>query len=138
MDNHLHALVMTPQPNLAVGMQRLNGCYAQRFNARHARSGHLWQGRYHSELVTRDAHLLEAIRYIALNPLRAGLCDRPEMWRWSAHRALVGLEPPGFLAVTETLAYFAANGGDGRERYRAFIETAVDLDRRHGLLERNG
>jgi REP element-mobilizing transposase RayT len=68
MDNHFHLLVTTPEPTLAVGMQRLNGRYAQHFNARHRQSGHLWQGRYHSELVERDPHLLEAVRYIALNP----------------------------------------------------------------------
>ena len=61
MDNHFHLLVMTPQPNLAAGMQRLNGQYAQRHNGKYGQSGHLWQGRYHSELVERDAHLLEAV-----------------------------------------------------------------------------
>jgi putative transposase len=126
MDNHFHLLVMTPQPNLAAGMQRLNGQYAQRHNRKYGQSGHLWQGRYHSELVERDAHLLEAVRYIAMNPVQSGLCDRPAAWRWSAHRALAGLEPAGFVAVPETLAYFAANGGTGRARYRAFIDDAVD------------
>jgi putative transposase len=126
MDNHVHLLVLTEDPTLGVGMQRLNGLYAQRFNARHRQSGHLWQGRYHSELVERDAHLLEAIRYIALNPVRSGTCERPEGWRWSAHRALAGLEPAGFVAVPETLGYFASYGGTGRSRYRAFIDSAVD------------
>jgi putative transposase len=126
MDNHFHLLVTTPEPTLAVGMQRLNGRYAQHFNARHRQSGHLWQGRYHSELVQRDSHLLEAVRYIALNPVRSGLCERPEAWRWGAHRALAGLEPAAFVAVPETLGYFASNGGVGRVRYRAFIDSAVE------------
>jgi putative transposase len=125
MDNHFHLIVMTPEPTLGVGMQRLNGRYAQHFNDRHRRSGHLWQGRYHSEQVERDAHLLEAIRYVALNPVRSGLCARPEEWRWSAHRALAGLEPTVFVAVQETHAYFAAHGGAGRERYRAFVDSSI-------------
>jgi putative transposase len=129
LDNHVHLLVMTPEPTLGVGMQRLNGRYAQRFNARHGRSGHVWQGRYHSELVRRDAHLLEAVRYIALNPVRAGLCETPEAWRWSGHRALAGLEPSSVVATDDALRYFAARGGIGRDRYREFIDVAVELDR---------
>jgi putative transposase len=125
MSNHVHLLVMTPKPNLGAGMQRLNGRYAQRFNNRHRRTGHVWQGRYHSTLVERDAHLLETIRYIARNPVRSGLCERAEEWRWSAHRALAGLEPAGFVAVRRTLEYFAAYGGGGCDRYRAFIEGAT-------------
>jgi REP element-mobilizing transposase RayT len=125
MGNHFHLLVMTPQPNLGVGMQRLNGRYAQLFNGRHRRSGHVWQGRYHSTLVERDAHLWETVRYIARNPVRSGICERAEEWRWSAHRALAGLEPAGFVAVGSTLEYFAAYGGRGRDRYRAFVEGAT-------------
>jgi REP-associated tyrosine transposase len=125
MDNHFHLLVLTPEPTLGVGMQRLTGRYAQYFNARREQSGHLWQGRYGSELVERDAHFLETVRYIALNPVRSGLCARPEEWRWSAHRALAGLESATFVAVEDTLEYFAAYGGVGRDRYRAFIEGAV-------------
>jgi REP-associated tyrosine transposase len=126
MDNHFHLLVMTNEPTLAVGMQRLNGRYAQHFNARHGQSGHLWQGRYHSELIEREPHLLEAFRYIALNPVRSGLCKSPEAWPWSAHRAVAGLEPAAFVAVPQTLGYFASYGGNGRDRYRAFIDSALD------------
>jgi putative transposase len=92
MDNHYHLLVRTLATNLGPGMRRLNGRYAQRFNLRHARIGHLWGDRYHSVLLERDAHVPQALGYIALNPVRAGLCDRPEEWRWGGHRTIVGLE----------------------------------------------
>jgi putative transposase len=96
MTNHYHLLLLTQEPTLGAGIGWLNGTYAQRFNRRHSRTGHLWEQRYHSLLVERGAHLLEVIRYIALNPVRAGLCTRPEEWEWGAHRALAGLEPAGF------------------------------------------
>src|SRR5262245_44774318 len=67
MGNHYHLLLWTPQPNLAEGMQLLNGHYAQTFNRRHGQQGHLFHRRYHSELVQSEGHLIELFRYIALN-----------------------------------------------------------------------
>jgi putative transposase len=122
MDNHYHVLVRTPEPNLGAGMQRLNGRYAQDFNRRHRRSGHLWEQRYGSVLLEADAHLAQAIGYIALNPVRAGLCERPEDWPWSAHRALAGATDDSLVSSEVTLNYFAAAfGGNGRARYREFV-----------------
>lgn len=82
MGNHYHLLVATPEAGLAVGMQRLNGLYAQGFNRRHRRSGHLFQDRYGSRLVLTDAHLLAAARYIEMNPVAAGICSVPADWPW--------------------------------------------------------
>jgi putative transposase len=122
MPNHYHLLVRTPEPNLGAGMHRLNGIYAQGFNRRYARSGHLWEQRYHSVLLADDAHLAQAIGYIALNPVRAGLCKRPEEWQWGAHRALAGLGSDPIVSSDATLEYFAAAfGGCGRDRYREFV-----------------
>ncbi len=84
MDNHYHLALMTPERNLGVGMGRLNQLYAQWFNYRHDRVGHLFQERYWSELLESEAHVLALVRYIARNPVRAGLCARPEEWRWSS------------------------------------------------------
>ena len=72
MDNHYHLLIETPQANLSLGMRQLNGVYTQRLNRRHARAGHVFQGRFKAILVERDAYLLKLARYIVLNPLRAG------------------------------------------------------------------
>ena len=83
MGNHYHLLVRTSDARLPAGMQRLNGCYAQWFNRRHERTGHLFQGRYGSELVKTDAHLLATARYIEMNPVAAGLCSTPAQWPWS-------------------------------------------------------
>jgi REP element-mobilizing transposase RayT len=71
MDNHYHLLIETPEGNLSSGMCQINGLYTQRFNRRHARAGHVFQGRFKAILVERDSYLLELARYIVLNPVRA-------------------------------------------------------------------
>src|SRR5271156_46599 len=87
MGTHFHLLLTTPQASLALGLQWLNGACAQAFNARRDRSGHLFQGRYPPALVESDGHLLELYRYIALNPVRAGVCERATEWMWGSFAA---------------------------------------------------
>jgi|1186.fasta_scaffold144215_2 putative transposase len=124
MANHYHLVVTTVVPNLARGMRHLNGVYAQRFNRRHERGGHLFERRYGAVLVERDSHMLEVLRYVARNPVRAGLRDRPEQWWWSSHRAVLGLEPGGFVAARAVLALFADEPSIARRRYAAFVDDA--------------
>ena len=93
MPNHYHLLVETPVATLSRGMRQLGGVYTQRFNRRWSRCGHLFQGRFFSLHVERESHLLELARYIALNPIRAGLAKSAAEWRWGSYRALAGLEP---------------------------------------------
>jgi putative transposase len=127
MPNHFHLVVMIERPNLSLGMQRLNGRYAQLFNQRYGLSGHLFQGRFHSVLIEREEHLLELARYVVLNPVRAGLCVHPGEWPWSSYRAMTGRErAPAFLAGDWALALF---GRTPREAKRAFAEFV-----RHGVL----
>jgi REP element-mobilizing transposase RayT len=90
MDNHYHLLIETPEPNLVIGMRRLNGVYTQGFNRRHGRVGHVFQGRYKSILVDKDSYGLELSRYIVLNPVRARMVKRPDNWAWSSYRATAG------------------------------------------------
>lgn len=123
MENHYHLLLETPRANLARAMRFLNSAYAQDFNRRHRRVGHLLQGRYHAVLVERESYLLELSRYVVLNPVRAGLCARPREWPWSSYRAFVGLEPaPPFLMVEWILGQFADARFGAVARYRAFVE----------------
>lgn len=83
MTTHFHLIVETPEANIARGMQWLNGTYAHAFNQRHARDGHLVRGRYAAVLIESDAQYATAWIYVAYNPVRAGLCSRPEDWPWS-------------------------------------------------------
>ncbi len=126
MPNHYHLLLKTTQPGLSDGMQYLNGTYAARYNTAHSRTGHVFQGRFHAELIRRDAHLLQALRYIALNPVRAGITPTAEEWVWSSHRATAGLQrPPSWLAVSDVHALFAANAA----HYVEFIARGVEAGR---------
>jgi putative transposase len=122
MTNHYHLLVQTPEANLCAGMRQLNGVYAQGFNRRHARVGHLFQGRYSARLVKADEHLWAAVGYVVRNPVRAGLCAAPEEWRWSSHRAMLGLEPVCFVDAPALLAYYGQTTSEARERYRVDCE----------------
>lgn len=125
MTNHFHLLVETPSPDLAVGMQFLNSAFAQTFNYRHGLRGHLFQGRYHAVLVEKESHLLEAARYVVLNPVRGGLCRTPEEWPWSSYRATAGTEKaPPFLAEDMVLAPFGTDPVTARKRYREFVAQA--------------
>jgi putative transposase len=121
MKNHVHLLVETPQPNLAVGMHRLHGLHAQAFNKRHRHTGHVFQGRYSAVPVREDGQLLAVARYIALNPVKAKLCAEPAQWSWGSHAAVVGGMAPRWLDVDRLLGYFGADGGEPRLRYLEFV-----------------
>lgn len=122
MGNHVH-LLATPESasSLASSMGSLGNSYVQAFNRRHARSGPLWQGRFHSSMVDNEAYLLSVYRYIELNPVRAGLVHAAEDHRWSSVHGNLGLQRdplldphPGFLALGCTVRQRA-------ERYGSFL-----------------
>ncbi|MHB0972006.1 MAG: transposase [Thermoanaerobaculia bacterium] len=100
MTNHYHLIVETPVPTLSRGVKRLNERYAETFNLHHHRVGHLVQGRFKGILVERESHLLELIRYVVLNPVRAGMVQHAGDYAWSSYRATAGLAPaPACLEV---------------------------------------
>ena len=123
MDNHMHLVLETPDPNLGRGMQWLHGCYGEAFNLRHGRSGHVFQGRYGAVRVRSDAQLLMVARYVARNPVDAGLCGEPEAWPWGSHAIAAGArsDAPIWLDTARLHEFFGANGGDARRRYQQFI-----------------
>jgi REP element-mobilizing transposase RayT len=86
MPNHHHLIVETHRDLISVGLRQLNGRYAQAFNERHGRSGHLFGDRFAAFLIRSDEHLRAAIEYVLQNPVRAGLCRRAEDWPWSGAR----------------------------------------------------
>lgn len=128
MGNHFHLVIRTPLANLPRGMQQLNSGYAQWFNRRGGRKGPVLEDRFHGPLIQREPHLLEVFRYVAMNPVRAGLCRSPHRYVWSSHAAIAGRAPvPGFLDADHVRDLFSgAIGGDGRTAYCEFIEAAVD------------
>ena len=122
MPNHYHLLVETPNADIAGGMHRLNNRFAKWFNARHEQTGHLFERRYRSIVIETDEQLLELVRYIALNPVHALLCERAEMWKWSSYGALVGVrDRDPLLTTARIVAAFVTSSERAVERIRAFV-----------------
>jgi REP-associated tyrosine transposase len=121
MDNHVHLLLETPHAGLAVGMQWLHGVYAQTFNERHGRVGHLFQGRYGSVRVTTDAQLWALLHYVGVNPVEAGLCASPSDWRWGSYAALQS-DAPAWLNRERMLGLLSGSGGDPWRRNVELVE----------------
>jgi putative transposase len=86
MPNHYHVIVETTGARLSAGLHHANGLYAQRFNRKYDRSGHLFGDRFHTRVIETQEHLEAACRYVLENPVRAGLCASPADWPWSASR----------------------------------------------------
>jgi REP element-mobilizing transposase RayT len=127
MTNHYHVLLSLSSANLSKGMHRLNGVYARRFNEVHEYTGHLFEARFSANLNETEEHFLEAVRYVALNPVSAGLCDDPADWPWSSFRAIAGLEPcPRFLAAARVRRAFGS-GARGAELYARFIRDPIPV-----------
>jgi len=117
MPNHIH-LIAVPgeEDSLAVALRRAHGRYAQYFNARKLRSGHLWQGRFYS-CAMDEHHLWTAIRYVEMNPVRAGLEARPEDYEWSS--AAAHIEGNDSRHVVD-MGFWAESGG--LRRWRELLE----------------
>jgi putative transposase len=128
MSNHYHAVVETPEGNLAQGMRQLNGVYTQYVNRTHGRVGHVFQGRYKSILVEKDSYLLELARYVVLNPLRAGMAKEVGDWPWSSYPAMIGMVPaPAWLQTDWLLGQFDPQRKKAQERYEDFVRAGVGL-----------
>ncbi len=125
MTNHLHLVVQAGEAPLSRAMQNLAFRYTRFLNARRRRIGHLFQGRYKALLVEAEPYLLELVRYVHLNPLRAGLVKDPADWPWSGHRAYLGREAPSWLTTDRVLGMLAGRRRDARAAYRTFVAAGL-------------
>src|SRR5208283_319520 len=126
MDNHYHLLLETPAPNLSLAMKHVNGIYTQKFNKKHHRVGHLFQGRYKSIVVEKDSYLKELCRYVVLNPVRAKLVKAPGEWKWSSYRGTVGLsKPEKWLETDWILGQFGKYKPQAQKAYGAFVAAGI-------------
>jgi len=122
MSNHFHFVIETPEPNLSEGMQWLVGNYASSFNRRHKRSGHLFGQRFSDRLIEKATYLHEVIRYVVLNPVRAGMVDRPEAYHWSSYRASAGYQAaPEWLGLAAIAPWFG-EPESWQEAFRAYVD----------------
>lgn len=135
MGNHVHLLIQMGQIPLSKGMQNLSFRYTRWVNRRHHRIGHLFQGRFRAILCDGDAYLLELVRYIHLNPIRAGLADAPEDYPWSSHRAYLGIGAVPWLTCEWGLSLFSSNMEVARRRYAAFVLDGMGQGKRADLYK---
>jgi putative transposase len=128
LPNHFHLLVQTADIGLSRCMQRLLAGYALSFNRRHQRCGYLFQNRFRSTLVDRQSYLLELIRYVHLNPVRAGLVslDALDEYPWTGHAALLGrVDVPPWLDARTVLQQFTLDRPSAAEHYREFVRAGM-------------
>lgn len=136
LSNHVHLLLRPRQEKLARLMRRLLTGYATTFNLRYHRAGHLFQNRYKSIVCEEEPYLLELVRYIHLNPLRAGIVgslDELDRYLWSGHAVLMGgRELPGQV-IDEVLSRFGRDPRQARRYYRAFVMDGIEHGKRDDL-----
>jgi REP element-mobilizing transposase RayT len=126
MTNHYHLLIETIEGNLSKGMRQLNGVYSLKYNHRHGRVGHVFQGRYHSILVEMQSYLLELARYVVLNPVRANMVTKPYDWPWSSYRSTIATHITQDPLNSEwILSQFAKNKRLATLRYIKFVEEGI-------------
>jgi REP element-mobilizing transposase RayT len=123
MDNHFHMIVETRDVNLSAAMQWLNISYAAWYNRKHSRSGHVFQGRFKSYLIEADEYLTTVSRYIHLNPVRAGVVEKPADYLWSSYRSFTGgQKAPAWLETGKVLEQFSSKQSAAFKAYKSFVE----------------
>jgi REP element-mobilizing transposase RayT/DNA-binding CsgD family transcriptional regulator len=126
MDNHYHLMIETSDANLSIGMRQLNGVYTQKYNRRHSKPGHIFQGRFKAILVQKENYLLELCSYVVLNPVRAKIVEKPEAWRWSSYCATAGIiRTPAHLSTGWILGLFSSKRETAQKGYRKFIREGI-------------
>jgi REP element-mobilizing transposase RayT len=136
LPNHAHLLVRTGTRPLARSMRSLLTGYAGAFNRRHKRAGHLFQNRYKSIVVEAEAYLLELVRYLHLNPLRAKVVPdlrTLDRYPWTGHSAVFGTVPRPWQDTRTILAQFGRTGPRARKAYRAFVAAGIPQGQRPEL-----
>jgi len=141
MSNHVHLLLETLEANISVAMHEINLAYSRYFNSKHGHTGHLFETRFKSRLLQKERYFLAVLRYIHLNPVKAGMVARPEDYRWSSHTGyLLGgdsfINPPD-----EVLSSFSERPEMAKFAYAEFIMAPISpkewskLDKfRNGVL----
>jgi REP element-mobilizing transposase RayT len=137
MSNHFHLLLRPQSTKLSIFMRRLLTGYAVVFNLRHSRSGHLFQNRYKSIVCEEDSYLLELVRYIHLNPVRARLVESLDVldsYPWSGHSVIMGKGTLAGQNVEEVLLMFDTQKMRARKKYLGFVEDGIRQGKRDELV----
>jgi REP element-mobilizing transposase RayT len=135
--NHVHILLRTGLTPVATVMRRLLTGHAMRFNRRHRRQGHLFQNRYKSILCQEDPYLLELVRYIHLNPLRAKLVSnikQLDRFCYSGHSVIIGERSHPWQDIDYVLRLYGNKLAEARRRYRLYVQKGIARGRRPDLV----
>ena len=124
MTNHIHLLLYIKEENISLIMNRINNMYTRYFNKKYDLNGHLFEGRFNSEIISNDSYLLEVSRYIHLNPVRANIVSRPEDYNFSSYKMYIGHDKERFIKAEDILGYFV-NTKCKREFYKDFVESSI-------------
>jgi REP element-mobilizing transposase RayT len=124
MTTHFHAKVTTPHANISAAMQFVLSRFAEGWNRRRRRRGHVLEGRFKAPLIEDGRYAMSIIRYIALNPVKANYVEHARDWPWSSHRALAGMERrPPFLRIDWLRNYFdGPTLRDCQRQYRSYVD----------------
>lgn len=120
MSNHVHFILEPTTAPLSVGVHAFAGRYAQYFNRRHKQRGHLFQDRFRSILIEDNDYLTRLVRYIHLNPIRAGLTEVPENYKWSSYRCFLGLDEITWLSQLRILKKFGTTHYEARQAFAKY------------------
>ena len=134
--NHFHLLLRTGPVQISTVMRRLLTGYALWYNRKHRRYGHVFQNRFKSILCQEDSYLLELVRYIHLNPIRAGIIrdlNELDAYLYSGHSVVMGKVKHGWQNTQEVLGMFGGRLGPARRSYRNFVKKGVAEGKRHDL-----
>lgn len=123
MNNHIHLLVKTTTSPPGRFIGRINARYAKYFNKKYNYIGHLFQDRYHSEIIESDTQMLETSRYIHLNPIRANMVEKPEDYKWSSFKIYIGKIEEKLICSNLILDYFTSK--NKRHAYKAFVYNGI-------------
>ncbi len=127
MGNHYHLLVRSRNGRLSDFMRQTSGRFVKLRNLRRGQDGPLFKGRFWSAILESDAHLVQASRYVHLNPVNADLVKSPTDWPWSSAAAYLGLhQPPDWLTISEILSMFGP--ADERRKYSEYLAEGVDAE----------
>jgi putative transposase len=127
MTNHYHLVIETDKQHIGDTMRALNTYYSKQHHIKYGTSGHLFQGRYRSVLVEKDAYLLEVSRYVHLNPVSAGLAELPEHYLWSSMRVYMGEGSQSSLVYRDNvLGYFSQDLKVAEKNYRRFVHAKLN------------
>lgn len=132
MGNHYHLLVHTPNSNLSKAMRYLNAQYTMYYNKKYHHDGALFRGRFKSLMAEKDSYLLELVRYIHMNPVKAGISSTPEQHSWTSHAAYLNAkkrkDETNWLVVDDVLSMFGSHEGRARRKLHQFVTRESKLD----------